>query len=227
MVLFATYRRNFQPVRREDDSVMGIEKLQLEVRLLVIEEIHSLLTGTYRATHNAQFDPISRQCSSAALGVFRHARSETSPHDRRRARSTFPLELGKGFLFEARQKRFTFDEEHFFIDLVFYNRLLKYYVYYVLIDLKIGKLIHQDLGQMQMNVNTSIDSSNTITKTPQSVSFSARRRTLRSLKLPYPKMRISMRVNTSYIFIFRAKRTSAKIRGWIEEQTIIADPIRT
>ncbi len=62
----------------------------------------------------------------------------------------FLLELGKGFLFEARQKRFTFDEEHFFIDLVFYNRLLRCYV---LLDLKIGELTHQDLGQMQMYVN--------------------------------------------------------------------------
>ena len=62
----------------------------------------------------------------------------------------FLLELGKGFLFEARQKRFTFEEDHFFVDLVFYNRLLKCYV---LIDLKIGKLAHQDLGQMQMYVN--------------------------------------------------------------------------
>lgn len=62
----------------------------------------------------------------------------------------FLLEMGKGFLFEARQKRFTFGEEHFFVDLVFYNRLLRCYV---LIDLKIGKLTHQDLGQMQMYVN--------------------------------------------------------------------------
>jgi predicted nuclease of restriction endonuclease-like (RecB) superfamily len=62
----------------------------------------------------------------------------------------FLLELGKGFLFEARQKRFTFEEDHFFVDLVFYNRLLRCYV---LIDLKIGKLTHQDLGQMQMYVN--------------------------------------------------------------------------
>lgn len=62
----------------------------------------------------------------------------------------FLLELGKGFLFEARQKRFTFDEDHFFVDLVFYNRLLRCYV---LIDLKMGKLTHQDLGQMQMYVN--------------------------------------------------------------------------
>ena len=62
----------------------------------------------------------------------------------------FLLELGKGFLFEARQKRFSFDDNHFFVDLVFYNRLLRCYV---LIDLKIGKLTHQDLGQMQMYVN--------------------------------------------------------------------------
>jgi hypothetical protein len=62
----------------------------------------------------------------------------------------FLLELGKGFLFESRQKRFTFDEEHFVVDLVLYNRLLRSYV---LIDLKIGKLTHQDLGQMQMYVN--------------------------------------------------------------------------
>jgi predicted nuclease of restriction endonuclease-like (RecB) superfamily len=62
----------------------------------------------------------------------------------------FLLELGKGFLFEARQKRFTFDERNFYVDLVFYNRLLKCYV---LIDLKTGDLTHQDLGQMQMYVN--------------------------------------------------------------------------
>jgi hypothetical protein len=58
--------------------------------------------------------------------------------------------MGKGFLFEARQKRFTFDEDHFFVDLVLYNRLLRCYV---LLDVKIGKITHQDLGQMQMYVN--------------------------------------------------------------------------
>ncbi len=62
----------------------------------------------------------------------------------------FLLELGKGFLFEARQKWFTFDNDHFYVDLVFYNRLLRCYV---LIDLKRDKLTHQDLGQMQMYVN--------------------------------------------------------------------------
>lgn len=63
----------------------------------------------------------------------------------------FLLEFGKGFLFAGRQKRFTFDDDHFFVDLVFYNRLLRCFV---LVDLKIGKLTHQDLGQMQMYVNT-------------------------------------------------------------------------
>ena len=62
----------------------------------------------------------------------------------------FLLELGKGYLFEARQKRFTFNEDNYYVDLVFYNRLLRCYV---LIDLKVDKLTHQDLGQMQMYVN--------------------------------------------------------------------------
>jgi len=62
----------------------------------------------------------------------------------------FLLELGEGFAFVARQKRITFDDKHFYIDLVFYNRVLRSFV---LIDLKIGELKHQDLGQMQMYVN--------------------------------------------------------------------------
>ena len=62
----------------------------------------------------------------------------------------FMLELGKGFLFEARQRRFTFDDRHFYVDLVLYNRLLRCYV---LLDLKLDELDHGDLGQMQMYVN--------------------------------------------------------------------------
>lgn len=62
----------------------------------------------------------------------------------------FMMELGKGFLFEGRQRRITLEGDHFWIDLVFYNRILKCFV---LIDLKIGKLTHQDIGQMQMYVN--------------------------------------------------------------------------
>ena len=62
----------------------------------------------------------------------------------------FLLELGKGYAFIARQKRITIDEKHFRVDLVFYNRILKSFV---LIDLKIGELRHQDIGQLQMYVN--------------------------------------------------------------------------
>ncbi|WP_312900556.1 PDDEXK nuclease domain-containing protein [Chryseobacterium taichungense] len=62
----------------------------------------------------------------------------------------FLLELGNGFTFVGRQQRITFEEKHFYIDLVFYNRILKCFV---LIDLKIGELKHQDIGQMQMYVN--------------------------------------------------------------------------
>jgi len=62
----------------------------------------------------------------------------------------FLLEFGKGFSFVARQKRITIDGDHFYIDLVFYNRLLRCFV---LIDLKIGKLNHQDIGQMQLYTN--------------------------------------------------------------------------
>ena len=62
----------------------------------------------------------------------------------------FLLELGRGFTFVGRQQRFTFDEDHFFVDLVFYNRLLRCFV---LFDLKLGKPTHQDIGQMQMYVH--------------------------------------------------------------------------
>ena len=79
--------------------------------------------------------------------VYSESELETAIIDRLQH---FLLELGKGFLFEARQKRFTFDNSHFRVDLVFYNRLLRCYV---LVDLKRGELTHQDLGQMQMYVN--------------------------------------------------------------------------
>ena len=62
----------------------------------------------------------------------------------------FLLELGKGFAFVSRQERITLDGDHFYIDLVFYHTILKCFV---LIDLKVGKLAHQDLGQLQLYVN--------------------------------------------------------------------------
>ena len=64
--------------------------------------------------------------------------------------SLFLLEIGRGFSFVKRQYRITIDNDHYYIDLVFYNRLLKCFV---LLDLKIGLLKHQDIGQMQIYVN--------------------------------------------------------------------------
>jgi predicted nuclease of restriction endonuclease-like (RecB) superfamily len=62
----------------------------------------------------------------------------------------FLLELGKGFAFVARQERLTLDGDHFYIDLVFYHTILKCFV---IVELKTGKLTHQDLGQLQLYVN--------------------------------------------------------------------------
>jgi predicted nuclease of restriction endonuclease-like (RecB) superfamily len=75
----------------------------------------------------------------------------------------FILELGKGFSFVARQKRISAEDDHFYIDLVFYNYILKCFV---LIDLKLGKLTHQDIGQMDLYVNYWEDNEKTATDNP-------------------------------------------------------------
>ena len=62
----------------------------------------------------------------------------------------FLLEMGRGFCFEARQKRITFDNTHYRIDLVFYHRILKCHI---LLDLKIGEFTHADAGQMNVYLN--------------------------------------------------------------------------
>lgn len=62
----------------------------------------------------------------------------------------FVLELGRGFTFVGRQVRFTFEDEHYRVDLVFFNRLLRCFV---LFNLKIGRLKHQDIGQMQTKMH--------------------------------------------------------------------------
>lgn len=126
------------------------------------------------------------------------------------------LELDKGFLFEARQKRFTFDDDHFFVDLVFYNRLLRCHV---LIDLKIGKLTHQDLGQMQMYVNYFDRHVKTDTESATIGIVVPRKSTRRWLKSLYPKTQISMHGNTS--FICRARRSCS--RNWRSGRGDVSD----
>ena len=66
----------------------------------------------------------------------------------------FILELGKGFTFVGRQKRITIDNEHYYVDLIFYHRMLRCLV---LIDLKMGKLTHADVGQMNFYLNYTRD----------------------------------------------------------------------
>ena len=75
----------------------------------------------------------------------------------------FLLELGQGFTFVARQKRILLEDDEFFADLVFYNRLLKCFV---VIELKTGKLTHQDLGQLQMYVNYYDRTEKTVEENP-------------------------------------------------------------
>jgi predicted nuclease of restriction endonuclease-like (RecB) superfamily len=75
----------------------------------------------------------------------------------------FLLELGKGFAFVARQKRLAFQDEHFYVDLVFYNTILKCFL---LIDLKVGKLSHQDIGQMDSYVRLFDDQCTTEDDSP-------------------------------------------------------------
>lgn len=75
----------------------------------------------------------------------------------------FILELGKGFSFVARQKRISAEDDHFYVDLVFYNYILKCFV---LIDLKLGKLTHQDIGQMDLYVRYWEDNEKTGTDNP-------------------------------------------------------------
>lgn len=100
--------------------------------------------------HAGKSQTVSPISATARIPQTPSAKSGVSGQGLSEMLQQFLLELGKGFLFEARQKRLSFDDSHFFLDLVFYNRLLRCYV---LIDFKTGKLTHQDLGQMQMYVN--------------------------------------------------------------------------
>ena len=123
--------------------------------VLKMNEKISVIMGIYNcaATLEESLDCIVKQTYTLEfLGIPERKRYSEKDLEQRLIDNlqTFLLELGKGFTFVARQKRFSFEEDHFRVDLVFYNRLLKCFV---LFDLKIGKLKHQDLGQMQMYVN--------------------------------------------------------------------------
>lgn len=120
-------------------------------RLLASRDKKGMLRDQRKAPDN---DPSSILKSSAVL-EFLGLPDSTRLHESDLEQAimdnlqTFLLEMGRGFSFVARQKRIAFEDEEFYVDLVFYNYLLKCFV---LIDLKIGKLTHQDIGQMDSYV---------------------------------------------------------------------------
>jgi predicted nuclease of restriction endonuclease-like (RecB) superfamily len=126
----------------------------------------------------------------------------------------FLLEMGKGFLFEARQKRFTFDEDHFFVDLVFYNRLLRCYV---LLDLKIGKVSHQDLGQMQMYVNYFDRFVKTAEENPTIGILLCRQRNKALVEITLPKD-ANIHAREYQLYLPSKDELQGKLMEWIGEQ---------
>jgi predicted nuclease of restriction endonuclease-like (RecB) superfamily len=129
----------------------------------------------------------------------------------------FLLELGKGFLFEARQKRFTFDEDHFFVDLVFYNRLLRCYV---LIDLKLDKLNHQDLGQMQMYVNYFDRYVKTADENPTIGILLCKRKKEAIVKLTLPSD-ANIHAREYSLYLPSKELLQQKLVEWVREQEVV------
>jgi predicted nuclease of restriction endonuclease-like (RecB) superfamily len=126
---------------------------QLFERLLLSKDIQSVLAVARNEKHPSDAkDIIKDPMVLEFLGLKREA--AYYEHDLESALIThlqeFLLELGNGFSFVARQKRIHIDGDEFYIDLVFYNRLLQCFV---LMEIKTNKLTHQDLGQLQMYVN--------------------------------------------------------------------------
>lgn len=158
MTIKSMEARKFYEIETQDNS-WGIRELKRQIRSSLYERL-ALSRDKEKVKELSEKGQLVDQPSDVLkspyvlefLGLEEH--SSYSEHELEIAIidkiEHFLLELGKGFLFEARQKRFTFNDDHFYVDLVFYNRLLRCYV---IIDLKQDKLTHQDLGQMQMYVN--------------------------------------------------------------------------
>lgn len=127
----------------------------------------------------------------------------------------FLLELGKGFAFMGRQVRFTFDEQHFRVDLVFYHRLLKCFV---LIDLKIGELKHQDLGQMQMYVNYYDRFEKRADENPTIGILLCQKKSDMLVELTLPKD-ANIYASQYELYLPDKKLLQAKLQEWIAEET--------
>ncbi len=127
----------------------------------------------------------------------------------------FLMEMGKGFTFVGRQVRFTFDEEHFRVDLVLYHRLLRCFV---LIDLKIGKLTHQDLGQMQMYVNYYDRYEKTADEKPTIGILLCNEKNDAVVKMTLPE-NSNIYASEYQLYLPDKKELQKKLREWIAEET--------
>ena len=127
----------------------------------------------------------------------------------------FMLELGKGFTFVARQKRFTFDEDSFRVDLVMYNRLLRCFV---LFDLKTGKLKHQDLGQMQMYVNYYDRFEKTADENPTIGMLLCSEKNDAMVQLTLPED-ANIYASKYELYLPDKKLLQQKLQQWLEEET--------
>ena len=127
----------------------------------------------------------------------------------------FLLELGTGFAFVARQKRFTFEEDHFRVDLVFYNRLLQCFV---LFDLKTEKLKHQDLGQMQMYVNYYDRYEKTDFENPTIGILLCPQKNDAVVELTFPE-NSNIFASQYQLYLPDKKLLQKKLQEWIEEET--------
>lgn len=128
----------------------------------------------------------------------------------------FLLELGTGYTFVARQKRFTFNEEHFRVDLVFYNRLMRCFV---LFDLKIGALKHQDLGQMQMYVNYYDRYEKQEDENPTVGILLCQDKDDALVELTLPK-NSNIYASKYQLYLPDKKLLQEKLKEWMEEETI-------
>ena len=127
----------------------------------------------------------------------------------------FLMEMGKGFTFVGRQVRFTFDEDHFRVDLVLYNRLLRCFV---LIDLKAGKLKHQDLGQMQMYVNYYDRYEKTDEENPTIGILLCSEKNDNMVALTLPE-NANIYASKYELYLPDKKLLQEKLKQWIEEET--------
>ncbi len=134
----------------------SVSQLERQVNSRLFERLAAKSNATELATNGQQISKPEHVLKDPFVLEFLDLHEDPAIHERGLEQriidrlEAFMLELGKGFCFVGRQRRITLEGDHFYVDLVFYNRLLRSFV---LVDLKLGKLAHQDLGQMQMYVN--------------------------------------------------------------------------